>query len=102
MDYTISAKGDTESGELSYDGRVIIENKIAANESLEVPAGIYDNTLRVDSVLKLDLVYKIQGVTRDVDIELELSTWHAKDVGMVEQVSGPEDSSSTAVLLSME
>ena len=102
MDYTVSAKGDTESGELSYDGRVIIENKIAANESLEVPAGIYDNTLRVNSVLKLDLVYKIQGVTRDVDIELELSTWYAKDVGMVKQVSGPEDSSSTAVLLSME
>jgi hypothetical protein len=102
MDYTISAEGDTESGEFTYDGHVIIENEIISEESVEVPAGIFNDALKVDSILKLDLVYKIQGVTQDMDIELGLSTWYAKDIGMIKQVSGPQDSASTTVLLSME
>jgi len=102
MDYTISAKADTESGELTYEGHVIIDNEIAAMESVEVPAGIYEDTLRVDTILKVDLVYEIQGISQDVNIDLEMSTWYAKDVGWVKQVSGPESASSTTVLLSME
>jgi len=102
IDYTISAKGDTESGEITYDGHIIIDNEIVSEESVEVPAGIYSDTLKVDTVLNVDLVYKIQGITQDVDIELELSTWYAKDVGMIKQISGPEYSNSTTVLLSME
>ncbi len=101
-DYTIFSQTDTESGELTYEGHVIINNEIAAMESVEVPAGIYEDTLRVDTIFKEDLVYKIQGISQDINIDLEISTWYVKDVGWVKQVSGPESAGSTTVLLSME
>ena len=88
-DYTISAKGDTESGALTYEGHVIIDNEIAAMESVEVPAGIYKEALRVDTVLKVDLVYEIQGISQDVNIDLEMSTWYAKDVGWLNRCQAP-------------
>lgn len=102
MDYTIFSQTDTESGDLTYEGHVIIDNEIAAMESVEVPAGIYEDILRVDNILKVDLVYEIQGTSQDVNIDLEMSTWYVKDIGWVKQVSGPESADSTTVLLSME
>ena len=71
-------------------------------ESVEVPAGIYKDSLRVDTIFKEDLVYEIQGISQDINIDLEISTWYVKDMGWVKQISGPESANSTTVLLSME
>ena len=102
MDYTISSQTDTESGKPTYEGHVIIDNEIAAMESVEVPAGIYKDALRVDTIFKEDGGYEIQGISQDINIDLEIATWYVKDVGWVKQVSGPENANSTTVLLSME
>lgn len=80
---------------------VTMNNTIAAEESVSVPAGTYENALRVDSVMLMDIVISYQDMTLpSVKAEYNMSSWYVQGVGMVKQAS--EDAGMLMELGSME
>lgn len=80
---------------------VTMENTIAAEEPITVPAGSYEKAMRVDSIMKLDISITMEGMTIPaIKGEYTTSSWYVQGVGLVRQSS--EDSTYLMELGSIE
>lgn len=82
---------------------VVQENRIVAVESVTVPAGTYDEAVRVDSTVTLELTTTVgetsmPGMTTD----FSLSAWYVEGVGMVKQSSADTEWGFEMELIAME
>ncbi|HAF62468.1 MAG TPA: hypothetical protein DCK95_09095 [Anaerolineaceae bacterium] len=96
--------GDINVEDLGLVNAVIditMNNLIAAEEPISVPAGNYDKAMRVDSIMQLDISIKMEGLDiPSIQGEYGMSSWYVQGVGLVKQVS--EDASFSIELSSME
>jgi len=67
---------------------VVQENRVAAVEAVSVPAGSYENAVRIDSTTTLEVVSTVAGTSSPVVTEtFTMSGWYVEGVGLVKQVS---------------
>jgi len=101
---TWKVTGDINVEDLGLVNAVIdvtMNNLIAAEEPVTVPAGSYDRAMRVDSIMQLDISITMEGLTiPSIKGEYSLSSWYVQGVGLVKQTS--EDVAYSMELGSME
>ena len=80
---------------------VTMDNTIAAEEPITVPAGSYEKAMRVDSIMSLSISLEMEGMTiPTIKGEYTTSSWYVQGVGLVKQSS--EDTTYLMELGSME
>lgn len=79
-------------GMVNADIDVTMNSVIAAEEAITVPAGTYEKALRVDSIMYIEVGFKMAGLTVPaMQSEYEMSSWYVQGVGMVKQSSPGAD-----------
>jgi hypothetical protein len=88
-------------GTTTSDATVMQENTIAAIEAVTVPAGSYEEAVRIDSSLTIEVIADVGGVSSPpVSNTFTISAWYVRDVGLVKQTS--DDMGFLMVLQSLE
>lgn len=81
-----------EMGLVNADIDVTMNNIITAEETITVPAGTYEKALRVDSIMYIEVGFKMAGLTVPaMKSEYVMSSWYVRGVGMVKQSSPDAD-----------
>jgi hypothetical protein len=85
----------------TYD--LTAQNKIVSVDAVSVPAGDYDDAMRVDSHSKM-VIHAKAGETAlpPITFEFDNTNWHVKDVGLVKSEMVDQAGDFTTELLSME
>lgn len=61
-----------------------LENQIVSfDEKINVPAGVFRETMRIDSKARIDMKERTQGVE---SMFIEESSWYAKGIGLVKKI----------------
>ena len=71
---------------------VTMNNVIGAEEPVTVLLGSYENAMRVDSTMLLDMSIETQGITLPaIKGEYTMTSWFVQGIGMVKQISNDAD-----------
>lgn len=98
--------GDADSGEMTMVQTMEMTNTVVGAEAVSVPAGDYDEAVRVDTTGLVTMAMGDTGMTTSFD--MNYSSWYVRDVGLVRQefasVLGAEGANNPSVteLLSFE
>lgn len=75
--------GDAESGQFTMTQTMEMTNTVAGVESVTVPAGDFDEAVRVDTTGVVTMAMGDTGPTTSFD--MSYSSWYVRDVGLVRQ-----------------
>ncbi len=75
--------GDAASGELTMTQTIEMTNNVIGSEAVSVPAGDFDNAIRVDTTGVVTMAMGDTGMTTTID--MNYSSWYVEDVGLVRQ-----------------
>lgn len=98
--------GDAESGEITMVQTIEMTNDVVGVEAITVPAGDFEEAMRVDTTGVITMAMGDTGPTTTFD--MSYSAWYVRDVGLVRQefasVLGVEGANNPSVteLLSFE
>ena len=97
-EYVIKVSFTSGGAAFEGQGNMTVSNKIAATETVIVPAGTYNDAFKVD--ISGNMVMNIMGT--ESTLPLTYSTWYVKDVGMVKSASADPTLTYTIELASLE
>jgi hypothetical protein len=80
--YEVKGSMTREGVAIEVEGTVAIHQTIVAEEPVTVAAGSFD-TLKIDSVISMNMSSKVMGVAVPISFTVNSSSYYAKDVGMV-------------------
>ncbi len=98
--YNIEGQVQQNGANLSGTGTVTIQNKIAAQEQVTVPAGTF-TAFRVDSIITLNLTPG-GSVPIPITLTLDQSSWYARDTGLVKSTLHMNSQTATTELVSYQ
>ncbi len=98
--YDIQGQLQQNGVNLSGTGTVDIQNKIAAEEQVTVPAGAF-TAFRVDSIITLNLT-PTGSVPIPIKLTLNQSSWYARDTGLVKSTLNMNSQTATTELVSYQ
>lgn len=69
---------------ISQDEAIVLDNKIVSfDEKITVPAGVFLNSMRIDSSASASVKKRTRGIERVV---IEQTEWYAKGVGLIKRM----------------
>lgn len=71
---------------MTQSGTMKISNKIAAEETVKVPAGTF-TALKVTQTINQDMLMNIGGKSTPVKNTITTTSWYAKNVGLIKSVA---------------
>lgn len=79
-----------------------LDNEIVSIESVSVPAGTYPEAHKVETTGTITVQMDVMGTSVDTDIELDMTSWYVKGVGMVRQESTDISGTTLTELIDIE
>jgi hypothetical protein len=96
--YQLKATADIQGVSVESQFEITMQNRIAAQEPVGVPAGSYPDALRVDSTARM----VIDAAGRSTEVNLSFSNWYVQDAGLVKSASADPSAAFVLELLSVE
>ena len=96
--YTVTVNVSAEGLETSVEGSMDLKNTIAAQESVTVPAGTYDNAYRVEQTGTFNASF----MGMESGSSMEQTYWFVRDVGLIRNVVGIQGAEYSLELVSVE
>lgn len=96
--YTVTVNVSAEGFETSVEGSMDLTNTIAAQESVTVPFGTYENAYRVDQTGTFNA--NVMGM--ESGSSMEQTYWFVRDVGLIRNVVGIQGAEYSLELVSIE
>jgi len=96
--YRVVATTDIRGVGVESQFEITMQNRIAAQEPVGVPAGSYPDALRVDSTARM----VIDAAGSSTEVDLSFSNWYVQDVGLVKSASADPNAAFVMELLWVE
>jgi len=91
-----------EDEQMTFTGDIFIENEIVAIESVTVPAGTFQEALKIDLDKSMNISADMAGTSMSFNVYTDISSWYVEETGLVKQVSKATCGTTTVELLSIE
>ena len=103
LEYVVTMLTTIEDVGTYFSTTVFKQNtEVMGFETVEVPAGIFEDAVRLESRVELEVTAEVEGNTITIPTTFTFTSWYAKGVGLLRSLTEAELGSSVTELVSIQ